>query len=157
VSARLPRDAGLTLVEVMVALAIIGVVSGVAVLGLGLGGGSSASIEAEARRLASRLRLAADEAMVTSSPLALDWDDRSYGFVDWSPAARTWTPSKIAVLGARHDLARGVRLEAARAEGPSLIAIDGLGPPILVELKSGAATWRVAFDGLNVAATPAGR
>jgi general secretion pathway protein H len=151
---RLPRDAGLTLLEVMVALAIIGVMSGVAVLGLN-GAGRGMSVEAEARRLSSRLRLAADETLVTGRDLALDWDARSYGFVSWSATERRWTPSKVEALGPRHQLPSDMRLEGAHAEAPALIAGDGIGPPIVIDLKARSVAWRVAFDGLNVAAARA--
>ena len=59
-----PDQAGLTLVEILVVLAIIGVMAGATVLAIGAGGGGVRT-ETEARRLASRLELAADETMVT--------------------------------------------------------------------------------------------
>ena len=57
------RQAGLTLIEVLVVLVIIAVMAGMTVLGLGsLGRGNQA--EAEARRLADRLQLASDDVLV---------------------------------------------------------------------------------------------
>ncbi len=100
---RAPDETGMTLVEVMVALAIIAVMSGVAVLGLN-GATRGATAEAEARRLASRLRLAADEAMVTGSGLGLQWDARGYSFVRWDPAVRRWSLPKVDALDAPHKL-----------------------------------------------------
>ncbi len=147
-------EAGLTLVEVMVALAIIAVMSSVAVLAVG-GMGRGATTEAEARRLAARLRLAADETMVTSRGLALQWDRRGYGFVSWDAASRGWKPSEVGALGERHDLPSGMTLEGAVRDGPAPIAVDGVGPPLALELRGRTNAWRVAFDGLNVAATPA--
>ena len=85
------REAGLSLVEVLVVLAIVGIMAGVTVLGLGaLDRGASG--EAEAMRLASRMRLAADEALVTSVPLALVWEEHGYRFLAWDPAGGdgTW-------------------------------------------------------------------
>ena len=74
------RQAGLTLIEMLVVLVIVAVMAGVAVLGLGsLDRGSRA--EAEARRLADRLQLASDEVLVAGAPLAMLWDPGGYRFV----------------------------------------------------------------------------
>src|SRR4051812_43954645 len=133
----------------MVALAIIAVMSGVAVLGLN-GATRGATAEAEARRLAGRIRLAADETLVTSRALGLQWDARGYGFVRWDETGRRWTPSEVDALGPRHLLPPGMSLEGAAQDGPALIAVDGIGPPIALDLTSRSEAWRVAFDGLNV-------
>ena len=97
-------------------LAIVGVMSGVTVLGLGAldRGGSG---EAEAMRLADRLRLAADEALVTSVPLALVWDERGYRFLAWDAAGARWQEcaarSGPAPWPARAAAARARRRETA--------------------------------------------
>ena len=75
-------EAGVSLVEVLVVLAIIGVMAGVGVLGLGAAD-RGARAEAEARRLADRLQLAADEVLVTGTPHALVWDAEGYRFLAW--------------------------------------------------------------------------
>ena len=57
----------MTLVEMLVVLAVVGVSAGVVVLGLGsLRRGDGA--QAEANRLADRLKLAADEVLVSGNP-----------------------------------------------------------------------------------------
>jgi general secretion pathway protein H len=146
-------EAGLTLMEMMVVLAIIGVMSGVAVLGLGFAG-RGVSAEIEARRLGERVRLAADETMITQRPLALKWDARGYAFVNWDGAKRDWVPSNVSALGARHDLPSGMRLEGAAGGAPEPIGADGAGRPINLTVAAGPKVWRVAFDGLNVAVAP---
>ena len=75
-------EAGLTLLEVLVALAIMGLMTGVAMLGLGMTDRGDRA-EAEAMRLADRLRLASDDALLSSGVLALVWDDRGYRFLRW--------------------------------------------------------------------------
>ena len=151
-----PRsEAGLTLVEMMIVLAVIGVITGVAVLGLG-GGDRSMSVEAEAGRLAARLRLAADEAMVTQQPIALNWDERGYGFVTAQAGSRGWRPWPVAVLGERHTLPSGLSLRGEQAGEPMLIGGDGAGAPIRLVVAGRSAAWNVTFDGLNVDAAAAG-
>ena len=85
------REAGLSLVEMLVVLAIIGVLAGSTVLGIGAASRSS-SIEAEARQLASRLQLAADEAMISGRSIAFVWDDAEYGFLLWD--GEGWRPGE---------------------------------------------------------------
>jgi general secretion pathway protein H len=146
-----PRDAGLTLVEVLVVLAIGAAMAGATVLGLGsLGRGASG--EAEALRLADRLRLAADEAMVTSVPLALVWDPRGYRFLAWDPAQAAWRDSGHGDLGRRHRLPSGLRLgREDGGEGPALIAPDLPLPPSLFSIAGASGTWRVGFEGFGAA------
>jgi type II secretion system protein H len=149
------RDAGVSLPEVLVALAIVGVMAGAALLGLGtLGRGPSG--EAEAMRLADRLQLAADEAIVASVPLAMVWDERGYRFVAWDGARATWRVSGQRDLGTRHELPAALRLEGDGTDAPVMIAPDLPGAAALRVAGPGAA-WRVDFDGLGASVTAIGR
>ena len=84
-------EAGLTLVEMIVVLAIIGVMSGMVLLAMG-NLGTGGSVESEARRLAARLRFASDETMVTDRGLALSADSSGYRFVVRDPTNDEWRP-----------------------------------------------------------------
>jgi general secretion pathway protein H len=150
---RRPADAGLTLVEVLAVLAIVGVAAGATVLGLGSLDRGARS-EGEAMRLADRLQLAADDAMVTSAPLALVWTERSYEFVAWDPQRGGWHASERRELGPRHTLAGALRLERAgsRDDAPILIAPDLLHPSFEFRVTGGGDVWRVAFDGFRSSA-----
>ena len=66
-------DAGLTLVEMLVVLAIIGVAAGAVTLGIGAAT-RAPSVESEARRFAGRLQAAADDAMLGDRMIALTVD-----------------------------------------------------------------------------------
>ena len=66
VTRRRATEAGLTLVEVLVVLAIVGITTGATVLGLGVARPRRPQPRPRRMRLADRLRLAADEALVTS-------------------------------------------------------------------------------------------
>ncbi len=142
------RQAGFTLIEMLVVLSIIGVMAGVAVLGLG-GAGRGDAAESEARRLAGRLQLAADQSLVADRGLALTWDAGGYGFARWDVSTRSWTADGTTALGERHILARGVALRASGAAQPALIDPQSAQPLDIVLTGSGGA-WRVSFDGLNV-------
>ena len=144
-------ETGLTLVEVMIVLALVGVTAAAAVLGLG-GADRGLRVEAEAGRLASRLRLAADEAMITEQAIALSWDARSYGFVTAGPGGTGWRPSPVQALGERHVLPTGLSLSGGGAGQPLLIGADGAGAPIQLAVAGRNSAWRVYFDGLNVEA-----
>lgn len=144
------RDAGYSLVEVLVVLAIVAVMAGVSVLGLGaLGHGASG--EGEAMRLADRLRLAADEALATAVPLALVWDERGYRFVAWDAASSRWQGAPRH-LDRRHDLPAPLRLARDGGSGePVTIAPELPQPPVVLSVADRGGTWQVAFDGLGAA------
>jgi general secretion pathway protein H len=147
------NEAGLTLVEILVVLAIIGVMSSVAVIGLG-GAGQGASAKAEARRLAASIQLAADEALVADRPLALQWDAEGYSFVRWEPRRREWQPHN-GQFGGRHDLPDEMSL-ASESDALPFRLDEGAGQGSLaLTLTAGSQIWRVEFDGLTAATAPA--
>ena len=143
--ARRARELGMTLVEMLVVLAIIGVAAGAVALGLGSADRGNA-VEAEARQLAAKLRLAADEAMVRDAPLAFAHDPHGYGFVGGHGDSSAF---------ARHDLPRGMILDAGRDAAPLPIALDAASPPIKARIARGGRAWAVSYDGLNVTVGPA--
>ncbi|HZV85127.1 MAG TPA: GspH/FimT family pseudopilin [Brevundimonas sp.] len=140
---------GMTLVEMLVVIAIVGVSAGMVVLAVG-GGRDDAAAQTEANRLADRLRLAADEALVAGRPVTLSMNAAGYGFETGAASSADWA--------ARHELPRGVRLSARQAE--LVIDPDGAAPPATMAVRDGNHVWTVTFDGLNadvVAATPEDR
>jgi general secretion pathway protein H len=145
-------QAGISLIEVLVVLAIVGVMTGATVIGLGaLDRGGRA--EAEARRLADRLELATDEALVTDTPLALVWDARGYRFLGWDGQAGAWAPAALPALGEPHALPAALRIEGDE-EAPVLIAPDLARSAVQLRVSGGDRGWRVAFDGFATSAEP---
>lgn len=142
---------GLTLVEMLVVLAIIGIASGIAVLGFGAGRG--VNVQAEAKGFAARLRLAADISMVTDKRLMLAWDDRSYSFLEWDSARRQWVPEEGNSLAGRHMLPSGFRF-AIDAKSPLPLAADGTGQGLAARISHGGQNWQVLFDGFAAEASP---
>ena len=147
------RELGMTLVEMLVVLAIVGIASGAAVLGLGAAD-RQASVETEARRLAARIRIAADDTMVTDDMIAFAADDRGYGFVARDPVTGAWQPRVDAAL-AHHALPAGIALDADGLHGPVPVAIDGAAQAISVRLHQGSQAWTVRWDGLAATAEAA--
>ena len=151
------RQAGLTLIEVLVVLVIIAVMAGMTVLGLGsLGRGNQA--EAEARRLADRLQLASDQVLVASAPLAMVWVPGGYRLVRWDSVQAAWEPSGEALLDRRHALPAALKLALAGTSGspPLTITPDLPQPAVEFRIVGGTAPWAVAFDGFGTAVMPRG-
>lgn len=144
-------EAGMTLVEMLVVLAIVGIAAGAAALGIGAAT-RSPNIEAEARRLADRLQLAADDVMISDRPLAFTWNEESYGFVAWDGGQ--WRAEGGEGFE-RHDLPGGMAIEPKADRGPVPLGIDGMGMPLAIRLRNARESWIVAYDGLNVTALPA--
>lgn len=136
-------DRGMTLIEMLVVLAIIGVIASAVVLGVGAAT-RGPSVEAEAQRLADNLQTAADDAMIDDRGVVMIWDEKSYAFVRGEGQA---APE-------RHQLAAGIRMDMGAARQPLAIGIDGSGVPATAGLKSASDRWTVAYDGLTASAMP---
>ena len=134
----------------LVVLAIVGVMAGAVVMGIGQG--DARGPEAEARRLAARLELAGDEAMVTGRTIGFVWDKASYRFVDWQ--AGRWQDDSAPALEP-HALPPGLSL-AGDGVGTVVVGADGGGTPLALRIApAGGGGWSVAFDGVEAQATPA--
>lgn len=140
-------EAGMTLVEILVVLAIIGVAAGAVVLGIGAAA-RPPSVESEARRLAERLQLAADDVMIDDRGLAFQWHGDGYGFLLRTPGG--WRAGEDEGL-AYHRLPGSMALSVAGVKkGVRPVGIDGAGQPFSARLDSTAGRWLVAYDGLTV-------
>lgn len=160
--ARRSADSGITLIEVLVVLAVIGVATGATMLGLNATDRSTRA-EAEAIRLARNLSLGVDEALLSGTPLALIWDAGGYSFVAWSAADKSWGSANGASFATRHDVRATVAMSVQGASTPRPIVIEasGIGPAVAFEFASTSAnsnqSWTVAFDGFSATAQPSAR
>ena len=139
------RDAGLTLIEVLVVLALIAVLAGSASIGLGRIGREDRLAEAAAL-LATRLQTVADAAVHSGTPAAFLWTRDGYGFAtltggEWAPAPTGFAPET--------RLDGGLSLYG---DGSAFV-IHGHavpdGDPLVLRLESGSAAVQVRFDGLT--------
>jgi general secretion pathway protein H len=130
--------AGVTLIEMMIVLVIIGVAAGAMTLGLGALGRDNRA-EHEARRLAAAIGLGVDAALIAGAAQPVVWDAAGYQIG----------------TGARHALDTSVTL--ARADGSDAVLIlapDATSQPADFLLQGDGARWQVAFDGLAATVLP---
>lgn len=142
----------MTLVEILVVLVVVGVMAGTVVLGVGMGD-RGVGVESEANRLADRLRLAADDVLVTRRPLALAFDDEGYVFVRADGGAVS-AADAVEPLRERHALPDGVRMVGLGVASPMPIDPDGGAGVAGFRLTKGDTRWAVRFDGLNAVVEP---
>ncbi len=122
----------MTLIEMLVVLAIIGIASGATVMSLASHGPGA---EVEARRLAGTIQAAADRAMLGGPPAALYADANGY---------------RVGID--HHVLPDGMHLEGVPGAAP--LALDDTSA-VDVTLVRGDEAWAVRFDGLRASATRA--
>ena len=152
---RRDSQAGLTLIEVLIVIVVIGVATGAAMMGLN-GADRGDRAQTEAVRLARHLSLAVDEALVSGMPLQLLWDERGYAFVQWQGDGTEWQSAAVPLLAARHHLRDPLRMTVSGAGGPVMIAASGSGPARQVDFHGIGSPWRVEFDGFSALAVPRG-
>ncbi len=144
------REAGVTLVEVLVVLVLVGIMAGV--VGLSVGGGPRGNAaEQEADLLVARLNRAADEVILTGMPAGFVWGAEGYRFDVFD--GEGWVPHHLPILSEAHMLTGGTRI----ADGAGMVIVsndlhpDG-GDPLSLELRAGrGAAEYVRFDGINAA------
>lgn len=136
-------DAGVTLIETLVVLAILATAVGAAMLAIPQGG-TTVTAEREARLLQARLTRAVDASLGRLQPVQMRWDPAGYVFEAWDGGA--WQAPDVPMLAARHDLTGGVALEG---EGTLRITPDLLPPEdgALVLTLTGGTPARLRFDG----------
>jgi general secretion pathway protein H len=146
-----PSDAGMTLIEMLIVLAIIAVMAGAVSLGMG-SVTRAPSVETEARRLATRLQAAADDAMLGDRTIAFTVTKNGYGFAEMG-ANGAVVPRTDDAFGF-HKLPGGMVLTLS-VRPPVVLGVDGAGRPMQAVVESGQKRWTVVYDGMTVRAFPA--
>lgn len=142
-------EAGLTLIEMMIVLAIIGVMAGAVTLGIGAAT-RAPNVETEARRLAGRIQAAADDAMLGDRMVAFTAAKDGYGFAVNS--GEGWVPRTDGALGF-HRLPSGIVITLDQPP-PIVLGIDGGRAQLSATIASGSQRWRVNYDGMTATAQP---
>lgn len=143
---------GMTLIEMLVVLAIIGITAGASVLAIGSGAGIDG--QAEAKRLEARLQLAADESMLSDQPTALSLAPHGYSFLQWDEGRGTWRPSAVALLGEAHTIPRGMTLASSDGRRIMPLGTEEAMNDITVTLSTKGRNWSIVFDGLTARLQP---
>lgn len=139
------RDAGLTLIETMVALSLIALMAGVVVAGSGAGS-MDRLLDAEANTLALKLNYAVDEALVGGYPIELRWSAAGYMFA--AVVAASATPVRLAgPIATQSSLPDRVTLSDDGGAASVVIPPSLDGPPALLVLQAGQERRLVQFDG----------
>jgi general secretion pathway protein H len=84
------RSRGFTLLELLVAVVIIGIVLSVTVLSISLVG-DDRDVQTEAQRLMTLVELAQDEAMMQGREYGIEFVRAGYRFVEYDPLTNQWT------------------------------------------------------------------
>lgn len=139
-------QAGVTLVEVLVVLVLIGVMAGVVGLSLGPTDRGNAAGR-EAQLLTTRLNRAADEAVLTGDPMAMVWTETAYKFL--SLQGGVWVAHPVVILGTAHELEDGIQFSDDLATGGQFVVLASLHPVngATLELGLGDQGSGVIFDG----------
>lgn len=150
---RMGHDDGMTLVEMLVVLAIVGVMSGATVLAMGHSAREDL-LRTESQRLVARLNAAADEAMVSNRRVMLEWDPAGYGFAPSTESTRQRVRSEVR-RQARYTLPAGIRLQADRSPVP--VDPDLARAPVALRLVASGKEALIVFDGFEASISGAAR
>lgn len=149
-------QAGFSLVEILVVLAILAVMSGVTLISLGAIN-RGAQPETEAKLFANRLSLAADEALVTGEELSLALDPTGYSVDVPASGSDGWSPHPSGLFGARHELSGRIRMEIDAGVDRIALRPDATGEAFSVVFSNADGGWRVSYDGFSASVAPSGR
>lgn len=140
----------MTLIEMLIVLAIIGVAAGAVTLGIGAAT-RAPNVETEARRLATRLQAAADDAMLGDQPIAFTIEPDGYGFAQMGPGGGMVPRTDDAL--AFHQLPGGMVVTLS-VRPPVILGVDGTGQALSATITNGGQQWRVDYDGITAHAAP---
>ncbi|MFN3857635.1 MAG: GspH/FimT family pseudopilin [Caulobacter sp.] len=134
------RRGGFTLIELMVVVAILGLMAAVVVVAIPSG---TTTLASEGERFAARLKRAQEEAILTGRGVAVTFTDRGYAFQHHRAGA--WSPLED---GHFRAVAWEPGTRAERTDDLERMDFDptGLATPAQVVLRRDAASVRIAVD-----------
>lgn len=156
VKTRVPA-AGVTLVEILIVLALFGVMAGTITLGFGATDRGKTMTQ-EADLLTARLNRAADEVILTATAMRFSWEDTAYAFAVQD--AGQWVAHPIAILSQSHSLPDRLRLQSDMRQGAVVIGPDMIpdtGAALVLQIIADDQTFvSVRFDGINATTAEVG-
>jgi general secretion pathway protein H len=145
---RLPRDAGVTLVEAMTALMIVGLMAGAVVMAAP---GPDRKVRQEVERFAARAVLASEESIIANRTIALVVTHEGYGFErlednGWFPAEHR---SPLGFRAWPNGLEARVEESTTAPSDPRVVRFDAVGnaTPASIVMSGAGARWRVVVQG----------
>ena len=153
-SHRASRYRGFTLIEILVVMAIVTVLLGLAVVKLGTS--DESRLQGAAEDLAMRLENLRDEAVVRGQSLAFSSDGQGYQFWLADLERNEWLPLPASDVIASKPLAGGVVIDEMRINGLPrplgeriVFPLSGLTEPFVLILTSGKARTVIISDALG--------
>ena len=159
-------QAGYTLVEMLVVLVVIGIMLGL--VSLSISPDPQAKLKRDAERLETLFALAAEEAQLSSHPIAWRGDEKGYAFFrrerdgwramqgDAQFRARNWdlAPMRLSLLASdvtRWDVRSNASSSNAGDDGATSLAFprDGLQPAFTLTLEADGKTVVLKSDGVG--------
>lgn len=148
---------GFTLLEILVTLAVVGILAGVAMLRSPPQDGK-ASLERAGTTLQGAVRLAQNQALADGLTLALEITDTGYGFWRQDPRSGAWERLEDRAALARQRLEAGLRLRDQRkgtdgvtARWAALFYPNGEGTALWLRLQHEASRTELELEGDGVA------
>jgi general secretion pathway protein H len=141
----------MTLIEMLIVLAIIAVAAGAVTLGIGAAT-RKPSAESEARRLATRLQTAADDAMLGDRMIAFTAEKHGYGFAIYVQG-KGFVPRTDDAFG-YHRLPGGITV-TLNVRPPVLLGTGDATGALDAVVDNGGQRWLVRYDGMKASAAPA--
>ena len=147
---RFSRQTGFTLLELLVVMVIAGIMLGAVTLNAMPD--QRQRMERDARRIASLMQLARDEAILRNAPVAFDADPNAYRFLVRED--RSWNLLKDDMLRERSfELAPvGLGIEPQGTQSGGVRVIFGREPvdkPFVLTLSSGDSAVHIRADGIG--------
>lgn len=141
--ARSKSARGFTLIELLVVLVLLGVLTGLVVIGSGIASSPTRKLNDEAERLTGLLRVLLEEAVLDNREYGVRFEQHSYQVLRYEPRKASWEPLDSKV----HELPEWVELRIeVEDQGIGLPAPAGekegrqAKPPQLLILSSGELT-----------------
>lgn len=149
-------DSGVTLIETLVVLVLIGVAAGIVTLAVP-GPAPPRAIAQEAQLLSSRINLAAERSLVAAQHLRMVWRDDGYAFEVWN--GEDWAGDSPPPLTGRYHMEDGIILSDGDGKRSGTVRIDPNLMPVrgaveVFRVGSGADQQEVQFDGARARPVP---
>ena len=142
------RAAGFTLIELMVALIIIGIVLSMVVISASPS--PLRSLEGDAERLSQLFSLAREEAQIRGAPIRFETTRDRYRFVIFKD--RQWRPIEDDTHLRVREWAAPTRVRVVKSDGSDILEFgrDLIEPPFRVILTRPAGSIEIAANGLGI-------